>query len=42
VRRWLEDGDGFGEVARLIGVHAPCHGHVVREELEGDDVGDGL
>jgi hypothetical protein len=27
----------LGEVAGLIGVHASCHGHVVREELEGDD-----
>src|SRR5579859_664958 len=38
--RWLRelfDGDGFGEVARLIDVAAAADGDVIGKKLEGDD-----
>jgi len=33
----LLDGDGLGEVARLIHVRAAREGDVVRDQLQGDD-----
>src|SRR5947207_4870917 len=36
----LLDGDGLGEVARLVDVGASRDGDVVREELERDDPDD--
>src|SRR3989338_6081539 len=36
-RARLLDGDGLGEVARLVHVAAEAHGDVVREELERHD-----
>ncbi len=36
------DGDAFGEVAGLIDITSEGYGGVVAEELEGDDVEDGL
>ena len=41
-RQRLLDGDGFGEVARLIDVVSEHVGDVISEQLEGQDAQEGL
>ena len=38
----LLDGHRLGEVPGLVDVAAPEHGHVIAEQLHGDDREDGL
>src|SRR6202050_5215525 len=39
-RAYLLDGDGLGQVARLIHVASATHGDVIRQKLKRDDLED--